>query len=184
MTFIQTIDSNILFWIQNNLHNKFLDYFMSIITTLGDMGIIWILIAFALLFSKKYRTIGILTLSALLLNLILGEGILKNLIQRPRPFVTLEGLDIIITKPSSYSFPSGHTSSAFAAALMLGYYFKKYRWYLYIFAGLTAFSRIYLLVHYPSDILGGIMLGAISCFTVRFCYERYLGKKKNNIFSK
>lgn len=184
MNFIQTIDSNILFWIQNNIHNKFLDYFMSFITTLGDIGAIWILIAIALLFSRKYRTIGILTLSVLLLNALLGEGIIKNLIQRPRPFNTLDGLDIIVRQPSSYSFPSGHTSSAFAAALMLGHYFKKYRWYIYIFAGLIAFSRIYLLVHYPSDVFGGIILGTLSYLIVKFIYDGYFNKNKGNIFVK
>ena len=184
MNIIQSLDANMLFWIQNNIHNIFLDKLMSFVTTLGDIGAIWILISIALLFSRKYRTIGILTLSVLLLNTILGEGILKNLIHRPRPFNTLEGLDIIVKKPSSYSFPSGHTSSAIAAALMLGHYFKKYRWYIYIFAGLIAFSRIYLLVHYPSDVLGGIVLGAISYIIVKFIYEQYINKKKNNIFAK
>lgn len=184
MNLIHTIDTNILYWIQDNIHNSFLDIGMSFITTIGDVGAIWILIGILLLFTRKFRTIGILTLSVLLLNAILGEGILKNLIARPRPFNILEGLDIIVRKPSSYSFPSGHTSSAFAAALMLGHYFKKYRWYIYIFAGLTAFSRIYLLVHYPSDVFGGILLGTVSYLIVKFIYEGYFNKNKGNIFAK
>ncbi|MGL5245852.1 MAG: phosphatase PAP2 family protein, partial [Sarcina sp.] len=140
-------------------------------TSLSNVGFIWILISIYLICKKKYRILGILTLSALILNTILGEGLIKHIVQRPRPFNTLSGLDIIIRKPMGYSFPSGHTSSAFAAVFMLSYYFKKYRLPLMALAILTGFSRIYLLVHYPSDVLCGVLLGLISFSIVLYIYK-------------
>lgn len=174
MHFIQNIDINILYFIQNHIQNKFLDPIMIFITSLGNLGFIWILISLLLIISKKYRKIGILTLSALILNTILGEGILKHIIERPRPFTTYENLHIIITKPSSYSMPSGHASASFAAAFMLSYFFKNIKGYIFALAALIAFSRLYLLVHYPSDVLCGILLGYISYLIVIKVYENFI----------
>lgn len=173
MQYIQLIDSNILFFIQNHIQNPILNPIMIFFTDLGNVGFIWFLICFILLIKKKYRKVGILVLCALLVNLLLGEVFLKNLIQRPRPFETLVGLHIIITKPSTYSFPSGHTSSAFACAFMLGYFFKKYKWYFYALASLIGFSRVYLLVHYPSDVICGVILGFISYLIVKIIYLKF-----------
>lgn len=168
--FIQNIDINILYFIQNHIQNNFLNPIMIFFTTLGNLGLIWLIISFLLLISKKYRKIGILTLSVLIVNTLLGEGILKHIIERPRPFITYPDLNIIISKPTSFSMPSGHTSASFAAAFMLSYCFKKYRVYFYSLASLIALSRIYLLVHYPSDVLSGILLGFLSFLIVKKLY--------------
>ncbi|MDM0482905.1 phosphatase PAP2 family protein [Clostridium perfringens] len=172
MHFIQNIDINILYFIQNNIQNKFLNPIMIFLTSLGNLGFIWIAISILLIISKKYRKIGLLTLAALIVNTLLGEGILKHIIERSRPFATYESLHIIITKPSSYSMPSGHTSASFAAAFMLAYYFKNIRVYIFSLAVLIAFSRLYLLVHYPSDVLTGALLGYLSFLIVLKSYER------------
>ncbi|WP_300350447.1 phosphatase PAP2 family protein [Clostridium sp.] len=169
--FIQNIDINILYFFQNHIENSFLNPIMIFFTSLGNLGFIWIVISLGLLISKKYRKIGILTLAVLIVNTILGEGILKHLIERPRPFVTYKDLNIIISKPNSFSMPSGHTSASFAAAFMLSYCIKKYKVYFYTLASLIAFSRIYLLVHYPSDVLSGILLGFISFLIVIKIYN-------------
>ncbi|MGG5461592.1 phosphatase PAP2 family protein [Clostridium sp. B9] len=174
---IQNIDISILYWIQANLQNAFLNPIMIFFTKLGNLGLLWIAIGLGLSITKKYRKVGLLTLSALIINTLLGEGILKHLIERPRPFVTYPDLNIIIHKPSSFSMPSGHTSASFAAAFVLGYYFKKLRWYFYGLASLIAFSRIYLLVHYPSDVLSGILLGFVSFLIVINGYK-FIQKKK------
>ncbi|HAT4339823.1 TPA: phosphatase PAP2 family protein [Clostridium perfringens] len=177
MNFIQNIDINILYFIQNNIQNKFLNPIMIFFTSLGNLGFIWIAISILLIISKKYRKIGLLTLAVLIVNTLLGEGILKYIIERPRPFATYEGLHIIIPKPSSYSMPSGHTSASFAAAFMLAYYFKNIRVYIYSLASLIAFSRIYLLVHYPSDVLTGALLGYLSFLIVRKSYSLIKNKE-------
>lgn len=183
MEFIQNLDSNILFWVQSNLHNSFLDRIMVLITSLGDLGILWISISIVLILTKKYRIIGILTFATLILNTLLGDIILKHIFYRPRPFNMLNGLDIIIHKPISYSFPSGHTSASFAAALMLGYYIRNYRWCFYVAAILIAISRIYLLVHYPTDVFCGILLGCISFIIVNTFYKKIYEDKSIKSFT-
>lgn len=158
---INSLDINILNFIRDSFSNPVMDKLMIFITTLGDKGFIWILIGLILLAQKKYRKVGLILLIALLITSLIGEGILKNIVQRPRAFITYPDISIIINRPTSFSFPSGHTASSFAAALVLGYYFKGWRYIFYIFASLIAFSRLYLFVHYPSDIIAGILLGII-----------------------
>jgi len=162
LIFLQKIDLSILNFISDYLHQPFLDKAMPLITYLGDMGLIWFIISLALMLNKKYRYLGVMVITAVLVSTILGEGLLKNLVQRQRPFLLSPEMNILITKPLSYSFPSGHTACAFAAAIVLSRGFKKYRLLIYTLAALIAFSRMYLYVHYPSDILGGIFLGIIS----------------------
>lgn len=158
---INNLDINILNFIRDSLSNPVMDKLMIFLTSLGDKGFIWIVIGVILLTQKKYRKIGFVLLIALLITSIVGEGVIKNIVQRHRPFITYPYISIIINPPISFSFPSGHTSSSFAAATVLGYYIKEWRYVFYIFATSIAFSRIYLFVHYPSDIIAGILLGVI-----------------------
>ena len=173
---IQKIDMAILEFINNNLQNSILDNLMTIITSLGNNGMIWIVISLILIVSKKYRRVGVLCILALTLSTVIGEGILKNLVQRPRPFYEFTDINLLIEKPMSYSFPSGHTGSSFAVAGVIGMLIKKYRIPVFIFAGLIAFSRLYLFVHYPSDILGGIILGLTCSFIVTY---KFINNKKS-----
>ena len=162
MELINSFDSGVIEFIQNNLHNPIMDKVMIFITGLGDAGFIWILIGLALLINKKYRRVGIMVLGALALGSILGEGLLKNIIQRDRPFINMEGIKMLINAPTTYSFPSGHTTSSFAAAGVLAMNFKNKSIYIFALATLIAFSRIYLGVHFPTDIIAAIILG-LSC---------------------
>lgn len=159
--YINLIDISILRFIREYFSSPLMDSVMVLITKLGDRGFIWIAIGVILLISKKYRKIGFTMLIALAITSIIGEGIIKNIIQRPRAFITFPDVEIIIRPPLSYSFPSGHTASSFAAAVVLGYYIKNLKVLFYFFAALVAFSRIYLFVHYPSDIIAGILLGIV-----------------------
>lgn len=158
---INSLDINILNFIRNSFSNPVMDKLMIFFTSLGDKGFIWIVIGVVLLFQKKYRRVGFVLLMALLVTSIMGERIIKNIAQRPRPFTTYPYISIIINPPTSFSFPSGHTASSFAAAFVLGYYLKEWRYIAYIFASLIAFSRLYLFVHNPSDIVAGILLGTL-----------------------
>jgi undecaprenyl-diphosphatase len=179
MTFIQSFDWGILNFINNYLHNPLLDKSMVMLTSLGDRGLIWILIAFALLITPKYRKIGFMTLCALAFSSILADEVLKQLIQRPRPFIIDPNVQLLITKPLSYSFPSGHTASSFAAAVILVRTEKKYRGYIISLASLIAFSRIYLFVHYPTDIIGGIIVGLL-CSKIVFYFFDFWSKRLIN----
>lgn len=158
---LQKIDINTLKIIHDYSQNYIFDKIMPLITSLGNLGLVWIAISIILISNKKNRTIGLMCISALILNTILGEGILKHLFQRQRPFVSMPAVHLLISKPTSFSFPSGHTSSSFAVAGIIWSQLKKYRVHAVLLACLIAFSRLYLFVHYPSDILGGIAQGLI-----------------------
>lgn len=174
---IQKYDLLVLKFIQTYIHNPFTDKLFPFITFLGDKGIIWVLISLFLIANKKYRKVGIMSIIALALATILGEGLMKNLIQRPRPFIDYPMFELIISRPSGYSFPSGHTTSSFAAAGVLSKNFKKYQSFFWILAFLISISRLYLLVHYPSDVIVGIFLGLFcSLIVLRFFQNKYKDK--------
>ena len=175
MTFLaelfHNLDIEILNFINNNLHSPIMDKVMIFFTNLGNSGLIWLIISLILIAIPKYRKVGIMALCALILTTILGEGVLKHILRRTRPFTTIQDFQLLITAPSSYSFPSGHTGSSFAVAGVLGSKLKKSRFYVYALAILIAFSRLYLYVHYPSDILAGIILGSVSAYIVLYIFN-------------
>ena len=166
------MDQTILLWIQATWHYPILDKIMSMASVMGNKGLVWIAAALLLMVNRKTRFIGILTLAALLLATVMGEGLLKHLIQRPRPYDDFPSINLLIAKSSAYSFPSGHATSAFAAAAVLARYLKKYAAAFWALASLIAFSRLYLFMHYPTDIIAGILLG-LACGEVSiYLYER------------
>ena len=143
----------------NKIQFPVLDKIMIFFTSLGNSGIIWIVIGIVLVLRKETRRLGILLLTALFITAVLGEGFLKNLIKRERPFETMNGLKLLIPAPTSYSFPSGHTASSFAAFGIFYFMNSKYKWYVLVLASFIAVSRIYLNVHNTTDIIGGVLLG-------------------------
>ncbi|MBR4880084.1 MAG: phosphatase PAP2 family protein [Clostridia bacterium] len=148
---------NFLMFIRENLTSPLLDKVMIFISSLGNGGLIWIILALILMTMKKTRKWGLLIGASLLLGLLCGNIILKNLIARIRP-CDAYGVALIIEHPGEFSFPSGHTLASFEAAISLYRCNKRYGIFALIFASIVAFSRLYLFVHYPTDILGGIVL--------------------------
>ena len=162
LDFIQACDNSILLWIQENMRTPFWDKFFATVTTFGNKGFIWLLLAAFLFAFKKTRKQSFMIIIGILLVYILGDHILKPLLERPRPFREFPLFplaELLIEPPGMYSFPSGHTSSSFVAAAVLFRYKKKWGLIALIPAILIAFSRLYLYVHYPSDVLVGILLG-------------------------
>ncbi|MDP4178698.1 MAG: phosphatase PAP2 family protein [Bacillota bacterium] len=159
--FIHNFDASILLFIKNNMHNSLIDKLMIFFTSLGNAGTVWIVSALALLINKRTRKAGYTVVIALLLGYIFGDCILKNIVHRLRPCTYILQSQLLISKPAGYSFPSGHSGSSFAAAGVISKYFKKTSIGVYIVAFLIAFSRLYLYVHYPTDVLAGIVLGII-----------------------
>lgn len=157
--FMQNMDMKLLQMIHSIFQNDLFDRLMPMITKLGDKGMIWIILAFGLLCSKSYRHVGILALLSLALSTLIGEGFIKHMIGRDRPFVGVPDIQLLIKAPITYSFPSGHTASSFAVAGVLANKLKKYKIPILCLATAIAFSRLYLFVHYPSDILAGVILG-------------------------
>lgn len=163
----------------NNLHNPILDKIMIAITSLGNAGLVWIGIAIFLLFIKKTRKCGFLMLISMLLGLILGNGLLKNLIARDRPCWIDTNMPLLIPNPHDYSFPSGHTLASFEAAIMIFLHNKKWGAISLVAAILIAFSRLYLFVHFPTDILGGMLLGTAISMAVYYGYEKIKKQKEH-----
>lgn len=161
------MDFEILYAI-NNMHNPVLDKIMVAITTLGNGGIIWIVIAVLLICIKKTRKCGILMLVSMFIGVIIGNVILKNLIARDRPCWIVSNIALLIENPTDYSFPSGHTLASFEAAVIIFLHNKKWGIISLIFAVLIAFSRMYLFVHFPTDIIGGAVLGTLISILVYY----------------
>ena len=145
------------------IRTTFLDVFMSNVTKLGNVGFIWILLTIILLVIPKTRKSGVILAAALIVDLILCNVILKPLVARIRPFDVNTAIQLIIAKPQDYSFPSGHTAASGASVVALYLAGEKRLWKIaLILACFIAFSRMYLYVHYPTDVLGGAVVGVIS----------------------
>lgn len=172
---LMQLDGGVLLWIQEYVRNDFLTPLMIFITTLGDAGMIWIGIAIVLLCFKKTRNVGLLVGFSLIGSLVVNNIILKNLVARIRPYEVVEGLSILIEKPGEFSFPSGHTGSSFAAGVILFLACpKKYGIPALVLAFLISISRMYVGVHYPTDVLGGMVTGTIIAVCIWKIYQKKL----------
>lgn len=163
------IEGQILIWIQNNLRQDWLTQIMRIITMFGDYGAFWIATCGVLLCIPKTRKrAGIPASCSLIVNALVTNLWLKRMVNRVRPFVRFQELTVLTTIPRDSSFPSGHTAASFAVAAaiyMAGY--RKMGRFLYVFATLIGASRLYLGVHYPTDVIVGAIVGVLSAWIVR-----------------
>ncbi|PTQ80654.1 undecaprenyl-diphosphatase [Trichococcus patagoniensis] len=168
LSFLNTLQS---------FHTPLLDQLMLFLTTLGNGGMVWIALALVLLVIPKYRIYGLTMLVSLLISIIFGNVLLKNIVARPRPNWIDPSVKLLIPNPTDYSFPSGHTFTSFAAAGSLFLYNKKSGTAALVLASLIGFSRMYLYVHYPSDVLAGALFGlaaaAAAFYGVRYLTARY-----------
>ena len=155
------LDWGILHWIQNNITCPFLDAVVPKLTMLGNAGIIWILAGVLLLCTKKYRRQGALVLMGLLAGLLVGNVALKHLVARSRPCWLDPSVQLLIATPTDYSFPSGHTLSSVIGATILTKTDRRFGYAAIPLAALIAFSRLYLYVHFPSDVLAAAVLGVL-----------------------
>lgn len=156
-----TMELSILDWIQNHLRCDFLDGFFSFITHLGDAGLFWIALAVLLIFFKKTRKTGLMMGLALVLGLLVCNLTLKPLVARIRPFDINTAVTLLIERPHDFSFPSGHTQASIGAAAVLLIRDKRLGIPAILLAVLIAFSRLYLYVHYPTDVLTAALLGSL-----------------------
>ena len=180
MDWILDFDAGILLFIQEYIRQDFLTPLVKFITHLGDAGWFWIALSVVLLFFKKTRRAGITALLALLIGALITNVALKNLVARIRPYEVIEDLHLLIEKQSDYSFPSGHTCASFAAGLVyLKMLPRRYGVAAILLAVLIAFSRLYVGVHYPTDILGGILVGSFAAWAA-YRLSEGIGKKYYN----
>ena len=153
---------NLLDQIQQHLANDFLNALVPRISSLGDAGLIWIALSILLLLFPKTRKAGLASGIALLFMLITGNMILKPLVARLRHFTVNTAVELLIPPPTDFSFPSGHTYASFASASVIFRNNRKIGIPALILASLIAFSRLYLYVHYPTDVLFGILFGILA----------------------
>ena len=165
MEYILTLDNKVIRFINKNMRSPLLDKIMRFVTRLGNGGFVWITLAVSLILMG-----GSLGIESAACNLVI-----KPVVGRVRPFDE-HNMEITINKPKDYSFPSGHTAASFAAAV--SYYLSDRKHGKAAIAGAIAmgFSRIYLLVHYPTDVICGAILGIVSALSVHEIYKKKSSK--------
>ena len=163
MDIILNLDNILLQFIQANMRSSIMDKLMPLITELGSGATLWIVIGLICTINKKYRKYGLMIIGSLILCLIVGNLTLKHLVARVRPFNAVPILDVLLVKPpTDFSFPSGHTMCSFASAVVIFYMNKKIGILALILSSLIGFSRLYLYVHYPSDVFCGMIIGGLA----------------------
>lgn len=160
--FLKNLDIKIFYFINHNMKNNIFDIIMPIITDVKNFYLIFFLLWLAIMISKHYknRIAGIGIIFGVTLSDILSSRILKHIFLRPRPFEVLDNVFKLVSSAGP-SFPSSHAFNSFTAATLITFFFKKKFFSLiaYFIAFLSSFSRIYVGVHYPSDIFFGAIFG-------------------------
>ncbi len=169
---MNSFEIGILDFIRETFSTRFLDVFFSTITRFADHGIGWIVLSVLLIAFKKTRKMGISMGLALIIGYITGNMFLKNVIGRVRPYDFAGNIDLLVDRLSDFSFPSGHTLCSFEGAFAVFIRNKKWGIAAIVFAILIALSRLYLYVHYPSDVLVGALMGIAIAYLASFIVDK------------
>lgn len=172
LAYLMLLDTGWFLAINQDFHNAFLNKLMPLVSVSGTGGLAWLFFGLILLIRGRGETkkASVIMLFALFLSFLVGEEGLKLLFHRARPFETIQGVNLLVAPPQTYSFPSSHSANAFAAALVLARKIPALSLPAGAFAILMAFSRVYVGVHYPLDILAGSVLGVL-CAVLALKYE-------------
>ena len=166
------LEFSILYFIQG-LHTPFLDRFMTAVTSLGDKGWFFIVLGIILFCFKRTRKMGAAVLLSLAAGGLIGNVVLKNLVMRDRLCWIDESVRLLIQNPKDFSFPSGHTLASFETAVSIFLYNRKWGVPVIVLASVIALSRLYLFVHFPTDVLSGMALGIFIGWYVHRTIEKY-----------
>lgn len=161
-------EAEVLHWIQEVFRQDWLDPIVVAITKLGNVGWFWIASILVCLCLKKQRKMGIYALISLLVTFVLCNLFLKQVVGRIRPYDAYPIIEPLVERLQDPSFPSGHSAISFCVAMI--YYYqapKKIGVAAVVLAGLIALSRLYVGVHYPSDVVAGIALGCLVAYGVK-----------------
>lgn len=179
LSVLQQIDGGVLIWIQECVRAQWLDPLAQWYTSLGNAGMMWIVLSAGMLCFRPTRRAGAAALVAMLLGLLCTNVVLKHLVARPRPWLDVAGLVPLVAEPDPNSFPSGHTCASFAAALCWyrGLPWRAGRTAGVVLAVLMGLSRLYVGVHYPSDVLAGAVVGALCAWAAWTLLDRLREKR-------
>lgn len=158
---IKEIDLKTAYFFPKYYHHNFFSNLMQFITGIGDFGMIWLVLILIMSTYHKTQPLSQKMLLALLLATIIGQVTIKSIVKRKRPCHDYHDVKMLVAIPSDYSFPSGHTASSFACATTICFFYPKIGIFFIIFSFLMGFSRIYLFVHYLSDVVFGSLLGIL-----------------------
>lgn len=183
---LMEIDSNILLFVQENLRSEMLNHFVVQFTSLGNAGLIWIIIVLIFILNKYTRREGICCAISLLLCFIVVNVFLKNAVARIRPYDAMEQIRCLVGVQPDYSFPSGHTAIAFAASIPIFILLSRtIGLTMTLLSILMGLSRIYVCVHYPTDVICGAVIGILcGIVAATVIYPRFLEKntRKNKFY--
>lgn len=173
----------ILDFIHSHFSCGFLDFLMPIITKFGDKGIFWISVTVLLICFKKTRKTGLTAGLALALGAVICNLILKNAVARIRPYDLNELIrpELLVPALSDYSFPSGHTAASFEAATAMLLNERRLGIPALVLAVLIALSRLYLYVHYPTDVLIGAVLGILAALFSQYIVNKLYGRRSSRL---
>ena len=173
MDWLLHLDGNILLWIQEHIRKEFFDPIVIFISSLGNAGWFWLVLLAVLLCSPRYRKAGMTGMVAVLIGFLITNVWIKNMAARIRPYEVVEGLKFIGTKPHDFSFPSGHSTCSIAAsAALFATLPKKAGIPLLVLAILICLSRLYVGVHYPTDVLAGVLIGLFAAMASFYLMNR------------
>lgn len=162
MLALSMAELQILDWIAENCRTAWLDVVFPVITSMANDGIIWIALTLVLLAIKSQREYGAQAAIALIIGFVLCNCVLKTAVDRIRPFELANITELLVRPPTDASFPSGHSTASFAMSTVLLLNRHPLRWPVLILSVLIALSRLYLYVHYPTDVLAGVLLGILN----------------------
>ena len=162
-----------------NISSELLDAILVFFTTIGNAGLVWIIIGLLFMIKRKTRAVGVCLIVSIALTSVITNFVIKEIVERARPFVADPTINLIIKAPGGYSFPSGHSSASFAAATSIFLYDRKKGLAAFLLAAVIGFSRVYLFVHYATDVVFGMILGIVLAKLTAVLIE----KSKDRIFS-
>ena len=162
----------VLYWIREHLTCPWLDWLMPTVSALSAHGEIWILLAAVLVCIPKTRRVGLTMGVTLLLGFVIGNVGLKNIVARVRPYDVATDVTLLVERLHDFAFPSGHTLASFGAATALTLYHRRWGTAALVLAAAIGFSRLYLFVHYPTDVAAGALLGVALAFGARYLVDR------------